>query len=203
MTLSFEPKLNSHITHPYVYWDGWFTEEELKTIETYCVDKGTERAKVVNENGVAYESNIRPCNTAFHFPTDDTQWFFEKLAALIELVNNKYYQYDIWGFEGFQYTEYDGNGDRYGYHIDMITGSNVPEYLRMPRKLSVSLLLNNKEDYKGGDFAFNVSEENILQPEQKRGRVLIFPSFMLHKVDPVVDGCRKSIVTWIVGPKFR
>jgi PKHD-type hydroxylase len=203
MKLSFEPKLNSYITHPYVYWDGWFTEEELQAIESFCISHGTERARVVNEDGIAYESPIRPCNTAFHYPSPDTQWFFDKLALLIENINQKYYQYDLWGFEGFQYTEYIEGGDRYGYHIDMITGNNVPEYLKMPRKLSVSLLLNDKADYEGGEFTFNVSEENTIIPEQKRGRALIFPSYMLHKVNPVTSGCRKSIVTWIVGPKFR
>lgn len=200
--ISLNPELKT-ITHPYVYWDGWFTEEELTKIENYCIAYGTERAKVVSENGISFQSDIRPCSTAFHFPNDENSWFFNKLTDLLNIVNEKYYQYDVWGYEGFQYTEYDGNGDRYGYHIDMITGDKIPEHLKMPRKLSITLLLNDKSDYIGGEFEFMLSEENLFQPEQKRGRALIFPAFLLHKVNPVVSGTRKSIVTWVVGPKFR
>jgi PKHD-type hydroxylase len=39
--------------------------------------------------------------------------------------------------------------------------------------------------------------------EQKRGRIILFPSFFLHKVCPVTKGIRKSIVAWVEGPKFR
>jgi len=204
MMLSFDPKLKSYVTHPYIFWDGWFSEEELQTIENVCINSGTERAKVINENGIAYESSIRPCNTKFHMINDNNAWFIHKMAALLEHVNNKYYQYDVWGFEGFQYTEYTSEkNDRYGYHMDMITGDNIPEYLRMPRKLSLSLILSNPTEYDNGEFEFKVSEENLFQPEQKRGRAIIFPSYILHKINPVTRGVRRSIVTWVVGPKFR
>jgi PKHD-type hydroxylase len=45
--------------------------------------------------------------------------------------------------------------------------------------------------------------KNEHEMAQKRGRILFFPSFILHKVHPVTKGVRKSIVAWVEGPKFR
>ena len=201
--LIFNTSVPNWITYPYAFWDNWYTAEELEKIKAYCIEKGTERAMVVSEEGKAFKSNIRPCNTKFHFYNDDLSWFFEKTAALIENINDNFYQYDLWGFEGFQYTEYSQKDDRYGYHMDMITGDNVPESLRATRKLSFILILSDPNEYTGGQLDFNLSEENLLIPEQKKGRVIAFPSFMLHRVNPVTSGSRKSIVIWITGPKFK
>ena len=201
--LTFNTKIKNWITYPYAFWDDWYTNEELEILKAYCNREGTERAQVVSEAGHAFESNIRPCNTKFHFYNDELGWFFEKTAALLENINDNFYQFDLWGFEGFQYTEYAQRDDRYGYHMDMITGDNVPEYLRSTRKLSFILLLSDDDEYEGGQLDFNLSEENLLIPEQKKGRVIAFPSFMLHRVNPVTSGIRKSIVIWVTGPKFK
>jgi predicted 2-oxoglutarate/Fe(II)-dependent dioxygenase YbiX len=32
---------------------------------------------------------------------------------------------------------------------------------------------------------------------------LIFPSFILHGVEPVTSGIRRSIVSWMIGPWFK
>jgi PKHD-type hydroxylase len=45
--------------------------------------------------------------------------------------------------------------------------------------------------------------EDEFEIEQKRGRIILFPSFLLHKIHPVTKGYRKSIVAWVEGPKFR
>jgi len=37
----------------------------------------------------------------------------------------------------------------------------------------------------------------------KKGDIIVFPSFMVHRVKPVTKGTRKSIVIWVLGPKFR
>ena len=43
-------------------------------------------------------------------------------------------------------------------------------------------------------------DKNIIR---EKGRVLIFPSFLPHKVTPVTKGVRKSLVTWMEGPAWR
>jgi PKHD-type hydroxylase len=36
-----------------------------------------------------------------------------------------------------------------------------------------------------------------------KGSMLLFPSFLLHKVCPVTWGIRKTLTTWVLGPKLR
>jgi predicted 2-oxoglutarate/Fe(II)-dependent dioxygenase YbiX len=68
------------------------------------------------------------------------------------------------------------------------------------RKLTVLVFLN--DDFEGGKFYLANAHERFY-PEQKKGTVLIFPSFMPHGVEPITKGVRYSIVTWMVGPYFR
>ena len=73
------------------------------------------------------------------------------------------------------------------------------------RKLSVTFLLNEPGvDFEGGEFEINSGEEkNAESIKMKKGDIIVFPSFMLHRVKPVTKGVRKSIVIWVMGPKFR
>jgi PKHD-type hydroxylase len=84
----------------------------------------------------------------------------------------------------------------------MIFGDQVrPEQL-LPRKLSFSLILSNPNEYIGGDFEILIGKKSspIIQT---RGRVIAFPSFVMHRVTPLTSGVRKSIVFWALGPKFK
>jgi PKHD-type hydroxylase len=42
-----------------------------------------------------------------------------------------------------------------------------------------------------------------IEIEQKKGRLIIFPSYLLHKVTPIKSGTRRSLVTWVNGPHFK
>ena len=71
------------------------------------------------------------------------------------------------------------------------------------RKLSLSLLINEPDkDFIGGEFFINLSKNASLHT-LKKGQMILFPSFMLHGVSPVISGVRKSIVIWVEGPKFK
>jgi PKHD-type hydroxylase len=76
-----------------------------------------------------------------------------------------------------------------------------PEQL-LPRKLSFSLILSNPDEYTGGDFEILISRKSD-SVTQTRGRVIAFPSFIMHRVSPLTSGVRKSIVFWALGPKFK
>jgi PKHD-type hydroxylase len=74
--------------------------------------------------------------------------------------------------------------------------------MEVPRKLSFSLILSDSSEYEGGDFEIlHGSFPDKL--EQKRGRILAFPSYIVHRVTPIISGSRRSIVFWALGPKFK
>ena len=75
------------------------------------------------------------------------------------------------------------------------------------RKLSMTVALVDGSDYEGGEFEINMStpeKENIhvVKESKIKGSVVIFPSFVWHRVKPVTGGTRYSLVNWHQGWPF-
>ena len=110
---------------------------------------------------------------------------------------NKHWNFDIsGGVNEIQFTHY-APGGKYEWHHDV--DWRCPTH---DRKLSVVVQLS--DNYEGGDFHFKAPADDLpLELFRPRGSVLVFPSFFEHKVNPVIEGERYSLVTWVHGPKYR
>lgn len=210
--LSFRVDEISRFTYPYVYWDDYFSNLELKGVLDYCqsnqeLEEGKVMKKVSDEDNCDVgDVNLEVRNSKikmFHVDGNN-HWIFQKLADVGQLLNDEFYRFDLTGFNHFQYTEYDESYQgKYDFHIDISLGADTPIQMQSaPRKLSMVLFLSDSEEYEGGQFEIMTSD-NIQVVEQKKGRVIAFPSWLLHRVTPVTKGNRKSIVCWICGPKFK
>jgi len=188
---------------PIVFLDDVFTSEEVDRINLYFKNKEVYEAKVGGSNKVPNglpDPNIRQSHVFFEGLNSETEWFFRRILEAATYINSKFFRYDLSGFEHVQYTEYNGKGANYDYHVDIGMGDNQP--IQQFRKLSLSIVLSDPEEYTGGEFMYKLStDDNIM--EQKKGRLIAFPSWLLHKVAPVKLGSRKSLVVWICGPKFK
>ena len=194
--------VENFVTFPFVVADNMFSDEEIQQMISYCDSKDV--GKGVIGGGNSLDESVRISKTGFHKPSLDNEWLFDMLVHAANAVNDHFYQFDLWGFERFQYTVYDEPGHHYDYHPDMVFGEQVTNDLRMPRKLSFSVILSDPTDYTGGQFEFmyqNPKKTSIV--EQPKGRVIAFPSYILHRVTPIRSGVRKSIVFWATGPKFK
>jgi len=201
--MSDRPIMKTMMTYPYVTWDNWLTEENLIKIEQYCVTQPAESAPIVQGGDPnSIEQDYRKSNVSFIRSNSENKWIFDFLIQIASHINNTYYDYELAGFEYFQYTEYNGKDSKYDYHTDMIFGDQVSPNMLLPRKLSFSLILSNPSEYTGGEFEILTSKSPVAVP-QTRGRVIAFPSFVMHRVTPLISGTRKSIVFWALGPKFK
>ena len=109
-------------------------------------------------------------------------------------INQQVWQYNITHSNQSEFLMYDVTG-KYETHVDTFhMRSNET------RKLTVLAFLN--EDFEGGKFYIQNGSKR-LYPQQTKGTVLVFPSFMPHGVEPVTRGVRYSVVTWMVGPYFK
>ena len=119
---------------------------------------------------------------------------FEKLYRVICDQNLSVYRFKLFSMpDVIQYAEY-SQTDFYKWHIDC--GFDSPN-----RKLSISVQLSDPSEYEGGEIEFMI-DENIIKAPREKGTVIIFPSFILHRVTPVTKGTRKSLVAWIEGSTF-
>tara|TARA_R110000868_G_scaffold173966_2_gene410407 strand:+ start:636 stop:1772 length:1137 start_codon:yes stop_codon:yes gene_type:complete len=109
-------------------------------------------------------------------------------------TNNEIWQYNITHSNQTEFLMYDVNG-KYEAHTD-----TFHQRSNEVRKITVLAMLN--DDFEGGKF-FIQTGHNKFYPKQKKGTVIIFPSYMLHGVEPVTKGVRYSVVTWMVGPYFK
>ena len=122
---------------------------------------------------------------------EETQWLYEIVADRVGRCNMVEFQFNVAGIFGdMQMLEYNV-GSHYDWHVDI--GPGEAAY----RKLSVIIQLSNPDDYEGGEVVFNAGTERELPRD--RGQIAVFPSWVLHKVNPVTKGTRYSLVTWVQG----
>lgn len=170
-----------------------FTPEELDAI----IEIGTsvELGKASTYGPVQDDKN-RNSFVQFLFPGEFTNWVFARLAGAITAMNDQFFGFDLTGMEqGLQFTRYTAPGEHYEWHIDK-------GYMTAVRKLSLSIQLSDPADYKGGDLELQFGMKPV-KVSRKRGMATIFPSYTVHRVKPVKEGTRYSLVAWVSGPPFR
>jgi PKHD-type hydroxylase len=179
----------------YGYWDDQFTDSELDWLQKKALNANT-TATVGDVATYKQNLDIRRTDIAWLDVNVETQYIYDKIANIVALSNVQWFKYDITGLDGLmQLGNYKSVDEgKYDWHIDK--GSVYT------RKLSVIVQLTCPTVYAGGDLQLFCSS-NPLTVEKKRGRVVVFPSWVLHRVTPVVSGSRQSLVAWVTGPSFR
>jgi len=177
-------------TQNWAYMDNVFTKEECQQI----IDIGNRNLEKGLTIGDA--ESVRDSEISWLYADDNMEWAFRKLTDAVTNLNNQFFKFDLTGFgEGFQFTKYNAPGGHYGAHIDKILGHQI-------RKLSLTVQLSDPADYEGGDLVIKISStEDVM--EKNQGRLVLFPSYVLHEVKPVTEGTRYSLVAWVTGKPFK
>lgn len=124
--------------------------------------------------------------------TDKSQWLYELIADRVGRVNMTEFNFNVAGiFTDLQLLEY-GVGGHYDWHID--TGPGESAF----RKLSIIIQLSDPEDYEGGEVLFKAGNKEHELPKDQ-GQIAVFPSYILHKVNPITKGTRYALVAWAQG----
>jgi PKHD-type hydroxylase len=210
-TLFNNPYERNRITYTHVWWDNAFTNEELKAIQYICekeelVDGVVVNDSAIDESMIEEQKKIRKSKVRFYSRSEDTDFIFKKFNYVAQALNNQYYGFDLNGYGVFQYTTYDAAYEgNYSWHMDIVMDGNLDSLEKnQTRKLTLILLLSEPGvDFLGGELQLNLGNEKYATTvDLPKGRIVAFPSWMIHQVKPVIAGVRKSIVVWIEGPKF-
>ena len=170
-----------------------FTQEEILKIKEYKKEISFKDGTITSNREV--DNSYRKTNVGWLYPTQENRWVYDKISNCIVSANNRLWKFDIFGInEAFQYAIYN-QGHHYDWHLDTGVGD-------MTRKISASLQLSSPTDYNGGEMLIKSNREAIISPKEL-GTLIVFPSFLLHKVKPIISGQRESLVIWISGPPFR
>ena len=177
------------------WWRGAFTNQELDWLQQKTKLAGTSAKVGMGQDG-AEVRDVRRSKVDWMSCNNETSWVFERLSHVISSLNAQIFQFDIVGFgEPLQLTNYDcSEHGMYGWHQDY--GG------QMSRKLSLVLQLSDPNEYEGGELQIKHGQ-NHESIRKERGFIVVFPSYDLHQVTPVVSGSRQSLVAWISGPPFK
>lgn len=130
------------------------------------------------------------------------QSIFDELWKTAIMANNDFFNIHITRLDFIQLAEYESaNQGEYKEHSDVFWINNDPIY---HRKISAIVQLSDPNDYEGGDFQLvNTDTFPPADEIRQQGTVIFFPSFYLHKANPVIRGTRYSLAAWFEGPKWR
>jgi len=146
-------------------------------------------------------------------------WIYKELHPYIHQANKS----AGWNFEwdrseSCQFTKYKLN-QYYDWHCDswdkpyQRDDVNNPEHGKI-RKLSMTCQLTDGSEYEGGELEFDFKNyDPHMRDESKhlvkakeilpKGSIIVFPSFVWHRVKPVTKGTRYSLVMWNLGYPFK
>jgi PKHD-type hydroxylase len=185
--------MNSIVHYAYWAWEGALSKE-------FCDSAVAEANWAAVEPGTLTSAGVVDLKKR----RTDVVWqdFMQPLGCIARAYMEIANQSAGWGYslssqENTQIGRYK-NTDKghYDWHVDTASPENG-----LQRKLSISILLSDPSDFKGGELQFkNMEDQKLLV---KQGSIIVFPSFIEHRVTPVTKGVRYSAVTWASGPSFR
>lgn len=191
--------LSSHNYQDFSFSDDVFTEDEVNSIIKLGNLFQERQAEIGGGFVGGVNKNIRDCQVSWITPNDHTVWIYERLTDIINQANEEIFKFNLTKIQTLQFTKYnEKNKEFYNKHTDAGPGLKPPE----DRKLSIVVQLSDPSEYEGGDLCLYTGKDPIIV-QKKKGRVVFFPSYMLHEVTPVTKGTRYTLVGWIVGPPFK
>jgi PKHD-type hydroxylase len=183
----------------YFSWDKIIPKAECEQIIDDC-KKGVEEIGMVKGGGDAEPTISNDYRKTTVRGVDNNKLITKLIYGFIHEANDLFFHYDITNHQKMQFGEYVVGG-HYKYHKDIIPVFG--EEVSLCRKLSVSVLLSDPKDFKGGEFELYDGEFEPLKPLNGQGSVVVFDSRDFHKVEPVTSGVRYSLVMWATGPLFK
>ena len=200
MIISIPPRNHIGLDN-HAYWEDFLSNDEINFILAQPEWLSVSSAVVGGQHSPPIQnSEIRRSEVAWLSGKPELADIWTKLSDVVAEVNRRFFHYDLTGFhEPMQLGVYQSNNNGYyNWHCDA-----APEDTKVPRKLSMALLLSDPAEFEGGELQIMNSNDVPVSLEQRRGRAWFFPSWMLHRVTPVTRGIRRSAVLWVGGPAFR
>tara|TARA_R110002124_G_scaffold87987_1_gene226113 strand:+ start:776 stop:1408 length:633 start_codon:yes stop_codon:yes gene_type:complete len=204
----------------YWYFKSALPERICDDIIKYSLSKNESMArtggydnKKLNEDEIRNLKNKRNSDVVWL----NEGWIYKELQPYIHKANKK----AGWNFEwdrseSCQFTKYKHN-QYYDWHCDSwakpYDKPNNPDNGKI-RKLSMTCQLTDGSEYEGGELEFdfrnydpNMRDEfkHLKQAKEilPKGSIIVFPSFVYHRVKPVTKGTRYSLVMWNLGYPFK
>lgn len=181
-------------------WSNQFTPSECLRIQEYAGKINPQQAVVGRDADKRSDEKIRRSEVRwFNRRDSNMDWLYNRISLCVQESNSRAWGFHLNGFHEIQHTTYPASIEgHYDWHEDLFWMDGKPSC----RKVSVVIQLCKPNEYEGGRL--ELWRDNLSDGEFcNQGDMIIFPSFLRHRVTPVTKGVRNSLVTWVEGPSFR
>jgi PKHD-type hydroxylase len=178
----------------YVYLRGRYSSSELSTLRTLIkglpdIGVGDQPADVITKT-----ASVK-CFNYFQ-----AQHLLEKFHNTVLDLNKEYFGFNLFEtshYEVLNYNTYDeSNQGEYDWHKDGVKNR--------PFDIKLTALLNLSEgNYTGGKFELFLNGSKEIVEFGVPGTILVFPSWIVHRVTPVTQGQRITLTKFYTGPNLQ
>ena len=168
------------------------SDDIIKRISALALEQPSEDARIFTSDETM--QHLRSCTVRWI----KDAWLQDLLWTYVEAANRQCFQVELQNRAEMQVVEYSAaESNYYDWHQDVQWYGQSD----FDRKLSVTIQLSDELSYQGGDFEFEDVQTNA--DFRSKGTVLIFPSYLRHKIHPVSQGTRRALVAWFYGTRWR
>jgi PKHD-type hydroxylase len=186
-------KQNALLANAYTIPQVFNPEQCFQLIEMAKTNPLRSGAATISDEGV--ENNQIRHSTNYSLRQDSLSApYYQRIMQVFDAYN-ALMNFDVTTFEALQILEY-GKGCFYDWHLD------IGNEKFSTRKISMVLLLSKPEDFEGGKLEFRTTVDSFF-PELAQGSAVLFPPYLLHRLNEVTQGVRYVMVTWAHGNAFR
>jgi predicted 2-oxoglutarate/Fe(II)-dependent dioxygenase YbiX len=132
--------------------------------------------------------------------SNELKCLFKKINKNVKQINKQSWGFKIKNLDRLEYIRYNkSSNNNSNWHMDVgVTGLN--DYSK--NKITCVIQLSDPKKYEGGQF--QIFKNGIKNMPKGQGYAIVFPSYFMHRVKPVLKGSRDVLVAMFSGKKgFR
>ena len=180
--------------YDYFYYLDLYTKEECQILNELIQEQLDPSVIDIKAEGVSKTSTVGS------FALGKLKTELEKFNQTIISINRNNFGFDVFetcDLEFLNYNTYSSeNNGQYDWHSDKV--------LNECYDIKLTAILNiGTDEYEGGNFEMFLNTPTVIEEISTPGSMLVFPSFLYHRVTPVTKGKRKTISRWVNGPTIK
>jgi len=183
----------------YDYWyvNNYYNKKEIRSLTSF-IEKNYNNVEDKVRTAVDQGGNSKKNTNTLTISWEKVKHLTGHLEASVNAHNEKNFGYMLFPFNDLMkvlLNIYDSKQKgEYGWHYDSSRNDL--------QDCKLTVLINLSEKYEGGELQFFQSSQYTVK-EFTPGTLLLFKSYINHRVTPVTKGVRKTLTLFCNGPKFR
>jgi PKHD-type hydroxylase len=183
-------------------WPESISYDVIEEIESICSENLIINRATSGNNSTSPHDHLDGMRGGEYRTADGIDDLNNLILGYVNQVNEEVFRFDIEKLGDVTYTNYgkyrDTGGNSRCWHMD----SSFSSPKAIQKKLSVHIQLADPTEYEGGDFIFKDVENPPADKLRKKGTVLVFPSYLEHKITKVTSGEYRNITAFVLGPAW-